>query len=399
MRLTRLASLLLALCLTASCAAGEGVTLHTVSGFYGSSTAAEAYLDILNAYEALTGNTVIDDSASADEAWKISVLSDFAAGNEPDVLFFFAGGADSATILNKVVPITEINAAYPIDPLPEVEAMREGDGNVYAVPTSSFWEGLFVNTDVFERCSAPLPTNWESFTEAIRIFNEKGVTPISVSLSDIPHYLAEAALLACATPEELAARPGTLEEIPDSWYRAMELIRELYQMHAFADNAVATYERAATDEFLNKRAAMQFDGNWLGRSIPPENMDTIRVFPVPLYGGTGASPCYIGGVSMGFYLTRRAWKSSRRDAAVGLLKVLTREDNLQRLGNTGISGTLLASAQEMAKGRTMISPLQDDMNQRARETWLLECIPALAAGDMTAADCWARVMSFKPFGE
>ena len=391
--------LLTALCLGAPGARADGVTLRTVSCFAGGDTSSEAYVDILNAYEAETGNTVIDSSSTSDEAWKTSVLYDFAAGNEPDVLFFFAAGADSAPILRKVVPMDEINEAYPENPLPETEALREEDGRVYAVPVRGYWEGLYVNTDVFESCGVSLPTDWESFTAAIRAFREAGVVPVAVSLSDIPHYLAEFALLACAPPEDLAARPRTLEEVPESWFRAMELIRELYETGAFADNADATYESATTELFLNKKAAMQFDGSWLSFSMPPESMETTRVLPMPLREGGGTSSCYIGGVSMGFYLTRRAWNSERRDAAVGLLKTLTTEENRRRLGNSGLRGPLLDSAEAMADGRIMTAPLQDSMNQRAREVWLLQCIPALATGKMTAEECWKTVMALQPFGE
>ena len=102
---------------------------------------------------------------------------------------------------------------------------------------------------------------------------------------------------------------------------------------------------------------------------------------------------------MGFYLTRRAWNSGRRDAAVGLLAELTSQDSLQRLGNILLSGRLEASAEQMREGRNMVSPLQDAMNRNARETWLLECIPAVAAGNMTAEECWEKVMALSPFGE
>lgn len=389
-------ALLLSLCLWAT-ASAEGVRLRTVSSFAGADTASEAYVDILNAYEARTGNTVNDVSAASDEHWKTSVLNDFAAGNEPDILFFFAAGADSAPILSKVVPVAEINAAYPELRLPENEALREADGAVYAVPVRGYWEGLYVNTDLFEACGLALPSDWETLTAAIRGFREAGIVPISVSLTDIPHYLAEFSLLACATPEEQQARPRTLEEVPASWFRAMELIRELYEMGAFAENANATYESAATALFRNKQAAMQFDGSWLAVSLPPENMETTAVMAMPLRNGEGTADCFIGGVSMGFYLTRRAWDSPRRDAAVSLLAALTHPDSLKRLGNQAITGRLLQSAYAMAEGRQMVAPLQDAMNREAREAWLLECIPAVAEGRMTAQECWARVMSFSPF--
>lgn len=399
MRGSRLLAALIALGLLFSCAAAEGVTLRTVSCFAGADTAAEAYVDILHRYEAETGNTVVDQSAASDEAWKTRVLHDFAAGSEPDVLFFFAAEADSSPILYKVVPIADINAAYPHAALPENESLRESDGKVYAVPVRSYWEGLYVNTDVFERFGAPLPRDWDSLAQAIAIFREAGVVPIAVSLSDIPHYLAEFALLACASPEEQQARPQSLDEVPPSWYQAMALIRELYAMGAFAENAGSTYESAATALFRSKKAAMQFDGSWLAPSLPADSMQTTAVLPMPLRQGGGAADSYIGGVSMGFYLTRRAWNSDRRDAAVSLLQALTRQDSLRRLGYTGLGGTLLSSAQQMTQPRRMLSPLQDAMNKKAREVWLLECIPAVAEGTMSPEECWQRVMALKPFGE
>ena len=389
----------LILCLSTG-AAADGVRLRTVSSFAGADTAAEAYVDILKEYESRTGNTVTDKSATSDETWKTGVLNDFAAGNEPDVLFFFAASADSAPILSKVVPIAEINAAYPQLDLPENPALREEDGRIYAIPARSYWEGLYVNTDLFEACGLDLPTDWEKLMTAIRRFKEEGIVPISVSLTDIPHYLAEFVILACATAEEQQARPRSMEEVPESWIEAMALIRELYEAGAFAEDADATYESAATELFRAKKAAMQFDGSWLASSLPAANMESIAVLPMPLRSGKGAADCYIGGISMGFYLTRRAWNShERRGAAVDLLKELTRPESLRRLGNQAVAGRLLTSAEAMADGRQMLSPLQDAMHREAREVWLLECIPAVASGAMTARECWEKVMSLSPFGE
>ena len=206
-------------------------------------------------------------------------------------------------------------------------------------------------------------------------------------------------MLACAGAEEQQARPQTYEEVPASWLEAMSVIRELAEAGAFAENAGSTYESDSTDLFLNKQAAMQLDGSWLASSFTPEMMATMEVLPMPLHNGKGCSDCYIGGVSMGFYLTRRAWESGRRDAAVALLADLTAEENIRRLGNTTISGHLLESSEELMAGRTMVGPLQDAMNNRAREVWLLECIPAVAEGRMTPEECWRQVMSMDPFGE
>ena len=379
--------------------AESGVTLRTISCFAGTDGSAGEYVAILQRDESETGNTVSDRSSTSDEAWKTAVLKDFAAGNEPDVLFFFAAGADSAPLLSRVVPLAEISADYPELNLKEDDALREPDGKVYAVPVRGFWEGLYVHTDLFEQYNAPMPADWDSLLEAIRIFRENGIVPIAVSLSDIPHYLAEMALLACASREDLLARPKTFEEVPASWIEAMGVIRELAEAGAFADNAGSTYESESTELFLRKKAAMQMDGSWLDSAFSSGMMDTLAVLSMPLRNGNGTADNYLGGVSMGFYLTRRAWDSARRDAAVALFAELTSEESIRELGSSSLSGRLLDSAEDMRAGRNMVSPLQDAMNNKAREVWLLECIPAVAEGTMTPEECWRKVMAMNPFGK
>ena len=378
-------------------AAAEGVTLRTVSCFAGEDVAATTYAELLRTYEEQTGNVVEDVSATSDESWKARVLSDFAVGNEPDVLFFFACSGDSAPILRKMVPIAEINAAYPQLQLMESEALRESDGVIYAIPARPYYEGLFVNTDLFEQYSLPLPDTWAHLEEAVAGFAAAGVTPIAVSFSDIPHYLAECAVLACATPEEYGARPARSEDVPQSWLDGMALIRRLYELGAFPADALNTSESRTSQMFRDKQAAMQFDGSWFANTIPAGNMDTVAVLPVPRFEGEGGA--VIGGVSMGFYLTRRAWDDpDRRDAAVRLLAWLTAPEHLARLNLEQVEGALRKSANDLLAGAdVLMGPVQDDMNKDAREAWLLNCVPAVAEGRMTPEECWENVMRQMPF--
>ncbi|MBR1684998.1 MAG: extracellular solute-binding protein [Clostridia bacterium] len=376
----------------------RAVTLRTVSCFAGADAAAGAYVEILKDYEQRTGNTVEDRSATSDEAWKASVIFDFAAGNEPDVLFYFAARADSAPILYKVVPIDEINAAYPALHLPENPALTESDGHTYAIPVRGYWEGLFVNTDLFAEYGLPLPDTWEHLEEAIAGFREAGVVPIAISLSDIPHYLAEFALIACGGEAALRARPQSTGEVPESWIEAMRLIRHLWELGAFAENAAYTDEASASALFSTRRAAMKIDGSWFANMIDPTRMEATQVLPVPAYAPEGGG-VVVGGISMGFYLTRRAWEDrARREAAVDLFASLTGEENRIRFGGYEYTGALLESALRLTNGaNVMVSPLQDAMSREAREAWLLGCLPSLAQGHMSVEELWERVMALSPF--
>lgn len=377
-------------------ALADGVTLRTVSTFAGTDAGAQKYVDLLAAWEAETGNKVDDASATSDEAWKAGVLNDFAAGNEPDVLFYFAGGSDSAPILDKVVPISEINAAYPELNLTEADALRESDGNVYAIPVRSFWEGLFCNLDLFEEYGLELPTDMETFEKAVEVFNENGIVPLAISLSDIPHYLAEFVILSSGSVEDHRARPQTTEEIPQSWIDGMNLIHHLYEIGAFPENVNSTTEDLTTAMFLNKEAAMLLDGSWRANAVNQENWDTTVLVPFPAYSEDANTAAIIGGTSMGFYITRQAWEDeSKRDAAVSLLAYLTSEDAKEKLGfNFGgeMLKTALAMVDNANASDALSSPFQDVMDQEARNYWFSQ-IPAIADGTADGAEVLAEVIN------
>ena len=389
------------LCLSVKVTAlAAGVTLKTVSTFAGTDAAAGAYVELLRAWEIETGDKVVDTSATSDEAWKTGVLNDFAAGNEADVLFYFAKTADSIPILKRVVPIREINDTYPDLALKENPFSAEDDGVIYSIPVRPYWEGLFVNTDLFERYGLELPTDWFKLETAIKRFNEEGIVPISVSFADVPHYIVEFAIIASGTTDEYKARPAASDEVPGSWMEGMALLNKLYTLGAFAKDASATTEAVTSQMFRDKKAAMQLDGSWFANGIPESNWDTTVVMPFPAYADDADPNAFIGGVSMGFYLSRQAWDDpNKRDAAVNLLSFLTSEENGNRLRTFAFGGRLLESSYELlANEHVMLPPIQDAMNAEARSAWFAR-VPALVDGTADPAQVWSEVMALHPFGK
>ncbi len=399
----KLTAVLLALTLSLgfqSAALSQSITLKTVSIFAGTDAAAGAYVELLEAWEKETGNKVEDASATSDEAWKTGVLNDFAAGNEADVLFYFARTADSIPILSRVVPISEINASYRNLKLKESPLSAEADGVIYSIPVRPYWEGLFVNTDLFEQYGLELPTDWARLETAIRKFNEAGIVPIAVSFADVPHYIVEFLIIASGTPEEYKARPATIEEVPDSWKEGMALLNKLYDLGAFAKDASTTTEAVTSQMFRDKKAAMQLDGSWFANGIRDANWETITVMPFPTYAEDAEPTAFIGGISMGFYLSRKAWEDpAKRDVAVNLLAYLTMGENGQRLGGFSFGGQLMDSSYRLLENQEfMLSPIQDDMNAEARSAWFAK-IPALVEGTADPMKVWAEVMALNPFGK
>lgn len=396
----RICTALLALWLAFAPACARGVTLKTVSTFAGGDAAAYTYTELLKTWQEATGHTVNDRSATSDEEWKTSVLKDFAAGNEADVLFFFTRTAESASILSKVVPIAEINAAYPDACLPKNEDLAEADGQVYAIPVRPFWEGLFCNADLFEAYGLELPTTWDRLVIAIETFRKNGIVPIAVSLSDVPHYIAEFCILSCGSTEDFRRRPRRGESVPESWVEGTRLIHTLSEMGAFAENVSATTEAAASQLFREKKAAMQIDGSWFANSLPSESMASTVVLPFPAYSPEADPSAYLYGVSMGFYLTRSAWRTPEvRDAAVDLLCFLCTGENARALGGYDLSGRLMQSYDAMVSGAAeKCTPIQDDMRPAARGKWFA-ALPGIADGTVDPEALWQEILEMDPFSK
>ena len=149
------------------------VVLRTVSMSGGTNPGAGVYGEIRLEFMMENPDIFVeDDSQSSDEQWKTGIVTDFAVGNEPDVLQFFTDAtANQLVAMDKFVTVEEIREVYPdyaADTLDwALELAANADGVSRAVPTTGFWEGLYVNEDLFEEYGLPLPTDWLSFVQAV----------------------------------------------------------------------------------------------------------------------------------------------------------------------------------------------------------------------------------------
>ena len=183
----RIAALLLAACLClAACGreeeapaaeeAEEGVVLNVVTSYGVDDGNRRNYEAAVAGYEAATGNRVNDNSSVSNEDWKSRVLTDFMTGSEPDVLFYFTNvDADPFINAGKVVSIEEIREEYPDYATNMKESMMAvaSDGKHYAVPSSGYWETLFVNRRVLSACGVSIPGpdyDWCCFANGAQIF-------------------------------------------------------------------------------------------------------------------------------------------------------------------------------------------------------------------------------------
>lgn len=313
----------------------EGVELDVVTTFAGEDSNAKNYQEGLEGWQETSGNTVNDNSATADETFKTTVVSDFEMDAEPDVLFFFTGAdANSFIEADKVVSIEEIRAGYPEYASNMDDAKLPSsivDGKAYAVPTNGYWEAMFVNTKVLEECGVAMPDEnytWDQFMTDCAAIKEAGYTPVAAALGNIPHYWWEYSIFNNET--DLSRHT----EIPaadsaDAWVAGMEDIKAMYEAGCFPENTLSATDDETFQLFVQDQAAFLLDGSWKvggiagscqsdpddASTLDQEALDKFDVTFVPSKNDVRKASDLIGGFSMGYYITRKAWEDPEKQAA------------------------------------------------------------------------------------
>lgn len=392
----------------ASNPAAGPVEITVVTSYGGDDGNRQNFVDAIAGYEAETGNTVLDASATSNEQWKAKVMTDFETGTEPDVLFYFLNNdADAIVKANKVVPLEEIRQAYPeyaTNMKEEMFVPSPADGKVYAVPSSGFWESMFVNTKVLADCGIQVPGpgyTWDQFLADCQTIKDKGYTPIAVSLQEVPHYWFDFMVFnngSLANHLDLPA--SSTDAVGQKWAAGLGDIKTLYDKGYLPENTLTATDAETVQLMLDGDAAFLIDGSWKVGFIVTNAGDHLSDFALAYVPGKGERKAsdILGGISMGYYITRKAWDDpAKREAAVKFVEYLTKDDVLSKFVTTEVTALkngatpsglneLQQSAADMCGGVTgIVGPVQDTVSLEARSD-LFANVKNIVAGNMTAAE-------------
>ena len=392
-------------------AAAEGVTLNVVTSYGGDDGNRANFEAAVASYEAATGNKVNDGSATSNEEWKAKVLTDFETGAEPDVLFYFTN-ADAEPFISKgqVVSIAEIREAYPDYAANMKDTMLAvaADGKNYAVPSSGFWENMFVNKKVLADCGVAVPGpdyTWDQFLADCAKIKEAGYTPIACSLFEVPHYWFEFLVMNHGTLENHLDLPklenGELvkDATAEKWIAALEDMKTLYELGYFPANTLTAQDAETVEMFNAGEAAFLIDGSWKVGYFTgnAENLEDFAIAFVPGRGDRKASEA-IGGISMGYFITRKAWENeATRDAAVKFVSHLTSDEVLSTVVTTevtalkngakpaGLNPLQQSAADTNGQVTGIVGAVQDTLTAEARGD-LFANIQNVVTGKITAEE-------------
>lgn len=394
-----------------------GVTITVVTPFDATDGNYNNYVNAYTAYENATGNTVRDQSAYANEEWKAQIIADFEAGNEPDVLFFFTGAdADSMVNNDQVIPISTIQKEHPTyagNMKSSMIPVSPADGRQYAVPVNGYWEGLFVNKKVLATCGIDIPDEnytWEQFLNDCQIIKDNGYTPIACSLNEVPHYWFEFCTFNYGSVINHAALPASSGDGTGKiWAEGLNDIKLLYDSGFFPADTNTMTDGEANLLMTDNKAAFMIDGSWkIGWfQTNAADLNDFTVTYVPAKGERKATEI-VGGLSMGYYITQKAWDDpEKRQACVDFILAMTTDEVVTTFGSLSVTALkngieapvdadpLVLSALAMTKGCTGIVPAaQDGLSQAARIA-LFNDVKNIVTGTITPEEAIDNCLSIK----
>ena len=395
-------------------AAAENVTLNVVTSYGGDDGNRANFEAAVAEYEAQTGNKVNDGSATSNEEWKARVLTDFETGSEPDVLFFFTNAdAEPFVSAGKVVSIDEIRAEYPDYATNMKDSMLAvaSDGKNYAVPSYGYWENMFVNKSVLDACGIEVPGpdyTWDQFLADCQTILDNGYTPIACSLVEVPHYWFEFVVMNNGSLENHLDVPASMDDAAAAkWVAGLNDIKDLYERGFFPKNTLTATDAETVAMFGEGEAAFLIDGSWKVGYFTGNHEDTLEDYAISYVPGKGdrSASEAIGGISMGYFITRKAWEDpAKREAAVEFVSYLTSDEVLSNFVTTEVTALvngakpeglnlLQQSAADANAAITGIAgAVQDTISSEAKGD-LFGNIQNVVTGKMTAEEAVASAIA------
>jgi raffinose/stachyose/melibiose transport system substrate-binding protein len=309
----------------ATASGGNAVrTIRVATTFTGEDSYKNVWQKVLKDFAAEhSGIEVVDEATGAGgDAFKIKINTDFASGNEPDLTYGFNGVLGKPLVDSGKVISWE--AELKADPVwasnfkPDTLETCKYNGKLYALPFLGFFEGMWVNKDVFEKCGLEIPKTYDDILNAIPVLRAHDITPVACAFSDEPHYIIETFILSAG------GRLGHSNPFDPSWAQGLSLIKTLYEKQAFTDDALTIKQGTCAELFADKKAAMFISGSWSRGYI--KDYENTLVVPLPEVPGGKADPTdIIGGAGTGWYLAG-GLNDKKDGAGMTFVKYMTRPE-------------------------------------------------------------------------
>ena len=254
------------------------------------------------------------------------------------------------------------------------------NGELYALPFTYNFMGIFYNIDIFNQHGVEIPTTYQDFIATLQTFQDAGVIPIGLTFRQpgrVGHMfqIMNAAWSGDTTRfVRVAESTGTIAGDPQL-HRVAERMLEVL---SFAnEDAFAIEDTGMWEGFANGQYAMTITGSFARGTILIANPDVnFGVFPLP--NDTLADTTVLSGIDAALAISAQA-SPEEQEAALHFLEFITRTENAQIFSDyDGAPSTVTA----VAFADPRLQPKIDKIQEGPVIDWLLGSLPSAIVSGM-----------------
>ena len=229
-------------------------------------------------------------------------------GSLPDVILtkdFNRVSAESLSASLYDLGETDIAASYSEDTLRSIPCNSDA---VKYLPGASGFEGIVINSYLFDLYGVSVPSDKQSFIEACKAFSERGVEPLAAGMADteicyeVMQGFADASLVSETEDflsQVLKRDSSSVSVDASSFPDALSYLSDLMAQGVISTESFNETPDQAGQKFLDGKAAMLFLSDGQASSYGAQHNMTVRA--LPFFGDSSswafAQPVFMGMVS------------------------------------------------------------------------------------------------------
>ncbi|MCL1820890.1 MAG: extracellular solute-binding protein [Oscillospiraceae bacterium] len=292
----------------------DGITLRLMA--YNSESSRATYLKYLE--DSLPGVEIIYEFVSLDNFSNV-LNAQLLAGQGPDIIE--VGG--DAKLLAKAGYLWNITNQQFVEKYTESGiAAFTVNGNVYATPMQSWFEGIFYNKKIFRENDVTIPKTFDQFIQLHKDLNAKGIKPQTMGARSWEPMMKQS--IGIVNNEFYAKAAGRdfdekfdngEAKLAEAWLPSVSEWYRMIEENCLTPDMLGLSHEQALDEFASGKAAMWECGPWDVNAIMEKNPDfELGMFPIP--GLTEGVGWLVGGPGSGLAVNKASHN------AIPALKVL-----------------------------------------------------------------------------
>ena len=260
------------------------------------------------------------------EAYKAKMPTVVAAGEAPDIFFWWSGGY--------MKPFVDAGALLPLNDYLDTTTKSKlingstdnmtFDGKIYGLPSVMNVGTFFVNQELFDNNGIKVPTTWDELVNVCKAFIEKGITPFTVGAKEpwtINMYTDSIGVRQAGAEAAIAALNKTGSFNTPDIIETGRKLQQLVDIGAFGRGALGVSRDESEIPFYEGKVPMYVNGSWtIGNISRSKVADKIKIYPFPVLGPKSNVNDFIGGAAEMFVINS---KTKNKDAAVTALKYIS----------------------------------------------------------------------------